>query len=695
MFKPADMPEISRITRLYRATLGRDPDAGGLVTYVASLKRGTPLTDLAALFLNSEEYRASHPSAIDNDTTLAQSISSSVDASERDGCLNVLPVLFPQGMDVADRRCYLWWIAQNDTLSRDDRRRIQISINSMNWRPRITFILLLQDSNLDTMLSAVANLQSQLYSEFDVLIVECSRRDPANRALLERHVTDARMRLVDLPRRCSQAIALRTAMSCAEGDYVAFIDSDDRLAESATYELAAAIARNEKCRIVYSDEDQIDQDGARHSPIFKSEWDVETAAVRDDIGRVAAFEISLLKEIGGPWDCENLNHDMAVRAAEVARDAIIHIPAILCHRKTARRHQQPGGPLVRSRSFLSLAKLRGRDSRPQDDAASSNTHRMLAGQPDACAALARRAPLVSIVIPTRDQVELLTTCVTSILERTAYPAIEIVILDNESSEPSTAVQLVKLALDERVKVLACPGEFNWSALNNSGAKHARGEILVFLNNDTEVLNDTWLHELVVQALRPDVGVVGAKLLYPDFTVQHAGIAINPDGAGVHLYRGVSDADTGYRNSLAGRRTVSGVTGACMAVRRTVFDAVNGFEESNLAVTWNDLDFCFRVRAEGFRVVWTPFARLIHVELATRGADRTPEQKVRAETEHRYMLATWPTFLGSDPYLNPNLEVCEGPTKFAAVPRRRRAWVAEPAFGPPDVGLHNRSLVRAG
>ena len=215
--------------------------------------------------------------------------------------------------------------------------------------------------------------------------------------------------------------------------------------------------------------------------------------------------------------------------------------------------------------------------------------------------------------------------------------------------------------------------FNWGAINNRGVRNTRGEIIVLLNNDTDVLEPDWLDEMVAQALRPEIGAVGAKLLYHDHTVQHAGLVLGPDGHAFHRFRHVPDATTGYRNEVAMVRSVSAVTGACLAMRRAVFEEVGGIEEAGLAVTWSDVDLCYRVRQAGYRVICTPFARLLHLELATRGADDTPERVARAEDERQFMMKKWASLANEDPFFNLNLRLAEGETTLAAPPRL--AWPA--------------------
>jgi GT2 family glycosyltransferase len=247
----------------------------------------------------------------------------------------------------------------------------------------------------------------------------------------------------------------------------------------------------------------------------------------------------------------------------------------------------------------------------------------------------------------------LRQCADGVLNGTDYPRIELVILDNGSREPAAVELLAKLGADERVRVLARPGPFNWSVLNNEGARAARGEVLILMNNDIAILQRDWADELVAQAMRPEIGAVGAKLLYPDGTLQHAGMVIDTDGLPKHVLRNAAPDTTCLSGIFGVPHSVSLVTGACLALRRSVFHEVGGLDEG-LAVACNDVDFCLRLLAHGYRNIWTPFAVLEHREQASRGADRTRAMGDRAAAEFRHLGWNWGGALLSDRYFNPNL-----------------------------------------
>ncbi|TXN20443.1 glycosyltransferase family 2 protein, partial [Methylobacterium sp. WL9] len=266
----------------------------------------------------------------------------------------------------------------------------------------------------------------------------------------------------------------------------------------------------------------------------------------------------------------------------------------------------------------------------------------------------REPPLVSVVIPTRDRAELVATVLDGLFAATDYPRLDVIVVDNDSREPQTAALFARHIQDPRFRVLPVPGAFNFSDLCNRGAEAARGDMLLFLNNDIEVIERGWLTELVSIALDESIGAVGAKLLYPDGTLQHGGIVLGIGGVAGHSHLGLPAEDPGYFERMVLSQEVSAVTGACLAMRRSVFSEVGGFDAKHLKVAFNDVDLCLRVREAGYRIVWTPHARLIHHESKSRGSEDSPEKRARFESECRVMRERWEPLLRADPYYNPNL-----------------------------------------
>ncbi len=395
-------------------------------------------------------------------------------------------------------------------------------------------------------------------------------------------------------------------------DFVLVAAPHVRLRADAAAAFARALAADPGVHALYADEDRLDAQGQRGAPLFKPDWDADWFAEQDLIGGAAVFRRSLLRagDETDPW-----------RAAfGIAREGgrIGHVPLVLLHAMPDAPPRRMGPPV----------------------------------------AYPTASPLVSVIVPTRDRAALLATCADGVLRRTDYPAIEFLIVDNDSRETRTKRLFATLRKDDRVRVLPYPGAFNWSAMNNRAAEAARGEVLLLLNNDIDVIDAGWLTELASQAMRPEVGAVGAKLLYPDGTVQHAGMTLGNGSFGAHLYRHAAKDDPGHGGMLAARRRVSAVTGACLAIRRDVFHAVGGIEEEHLRVTGSDVDLCLRVRERGLAVICTPHALLYHRELASRGPDASAAQRARVAAERGYLVKRWGAAVETEAFLSPNLTVVE-------------------------------------
>ena len=261
---------------------------------------------------------------------------------------------------------------------------------------------------------------------------------------------------------------------------------------------------------------------------------------------------------------------------------------------------------------------------------------------------------MSILIPTKDRIDLLKTCIDSILKITRYKNFEILILDNESNEENSHKYFEQVCEIKNINVIGVKGAFNYSHINNYGVKQANGNILAFINNDIEITHPEWLHEMVSHSIRKEIGCVGAKLLYPNRTIQHAGVFIGIGGVAGHSFKNYPSTHSGYKHRLQLVQNYSAVTAACLVVEKEIFEQVGGFDEENLKVAFNDVDFCLKVLKEGYRNVWTPYAIMIHHESASRGLEKTISQKKRFQKEVFFMQKKWSDDLMSDSFYNPNL-----------------------------------------
>lgn len=459
---------------------------------------------------------------------------------------------------------------------------------------------------------------------------------------------------------CSPADAENMALGKATGEYIAFLSPGDILADAALSTAASLASAEPSLQIIYSDEDWLDDQGNRVAPRFKSDWDPDAQLGRDLFGRLCLMRREAIVAAGGlrPDFAPAEHYDLHCRIAFAAGGAAIkHIPLVLYHR----REPDADGKACAADALGLYAQAARRVAAAQAQAACGLpvpvTPAPLAPFVNRVHwPLSKALPLVSILIPTRDRVDLLRDCVEGVLRGTDYPAMEVLILDNGSEEKSTICYFSEVGRDPRVRILPLAGPFNYSKINNRGVAEANGEILVFMNNDIKVIGPNWLREMVSHALRPDIGCVGAKLLYGDRRLQHAGVVLKPGPLAMHVFRLSAENEQGYDAQLAGVRSYSAVTAACLAVRREVFEEVGGFNERDLKVGYNDIDLGLKVDEHGYRNVCTPFEPLFHLEGASRGAKPTPEKQAQDLYELSWLVARWRDRFQQDPYAHPSIEL---------------------------------------
>ncbi|HET6157024.1 MAG TPA: glycosyltransferase family 2 protein [Dongiaceae bacterium] len=454
-------------------------------------------------------------------------------------------------------------------------------------------------------------------------------------------------------------------------DYVAVLHPSDRLAKSALQRLGAAAEAVPDAPLIFGDEDQIDANGRRFAPWFKPDFGDDLFLCQNGFGRAVFFSKAVLQGLSLP-SAAGLDDGIYAAALEATlssgRDPL-HCPGILVH--------VGGDPAVspKARSLYLAGSTRRaavasfvarRPSLAGTTVEGPNAHgflRLRHPLPDPL-------PLVSIVIPTRDRKDLLELCIDSLDRATDYPKKEIIILDNDSQEEVTKAYFARLSQRTDVRIIPAPGPFNYPRLINLGASQARGDILMTLNNDIEAFEPGWLKEMVSQALRPDVGLVGCLLLYPDRSVQHAGVIIGLSGVAGHMYADAAPDDPGHAGRILVTQDLSAVTGACHVMRRSLFEQLGGLDERHLAVAYNDIDFCLRVREAGLRVIYTPHARLLHSHSASRGSDIRPDRLASYTWEREYMRTRWSRLIFDDPFFNPNMSLSGKRGRLATAPRPR-------------------------
>jgi len=648
------------LLRLHRAAFGRDPDAAGLAALAAAWRGGADLLALARVLASTPEFTALHgPSDADSPASAvfaarvasqafgpggdpvsgslakaleglgrAELLAAVAEAAPVRARSPLLPGLFPD-VPPDDPVAYAFWVGAHDTIPAGALSRIVPSRG-----PRVGFAMRAGDSEVEAVLRSAASLQAQVHQDWELRLA-CRLHSPwPRRALIALAEADPRVAIIDLPPLTPAIEALNLALRSVTGPVAGLLEPGDTLPPTALLEALPAFGLD--TLLVFTDEDQAGPSGRRSAPRFKPGYSPDAMQAANVIGQLALYRTGLIAELGGldPATAPYEAYDLARRAADVAGPGRIrHVPAVLCHRAAPPPADPPAPPPP---------------------------------------ALPEPLPPVTVIMPARDRADLLAVSARGVLHGTDYPALELIIVDNGSTDPAAVALLAELGTDSRVQVLPWPGAFNFSAMNNAAARRAKGQILLLLNNDVELTDPGWLRAMVAHAVRPDVGAVGARLLYRDGRLQHGGMALGPAGRATHLLRGAPREAPGYGGQLAATRDLSAVTAACLAIRADVWAQVGGMNEQ-LPVAWNDVDLCQRVRAAGLRVIWTPHAVLLHLEGETRGEDAAdPARQARFLADGALYRAAWGSAADEDPFLNSNL-VAGDRQLLLAPPRRPRPW----------------------
>jgi GT2 family glycosyltransferase len=581
--------------------------------------------------------------------------------------------LFPRRKKVVS---YAVWIKKFDTLGRRDRRAIKEHIARLSYHPRISVVMAGGQANERWLAEAIESLHAQLYDNWELCVAGAASSSNGAAKTLKKLAADPRIKWAPLSQNGDSAVAANSALELASGEFVALMDQDDSLAEHALYEAIAELNDHPHTDIIYSDEDCIDDKGLRSNPHFKTDWNPELFLSQNMLDHLAIFRKTLIDKIGGfRTGFEGAqNYDLALRASrETSSARIRHIPAILYHR----RHVASGG----SPSQANLQKTieAARRARTQHllaigDGSTLEPHPLTKLYDRVRRSVPEPAPLVSLIVPTRNAAYLMRPCLDGILHRTDYKNFEIIIIDHESDEPETIELLREASLDPRVRIMPYQGEFNYSDMNNKAVALARGELIGLINNDIEVIGSDWLTEMVSLALRPENGAIGAKLLYPDGTVQHAGVVVGLGGGSGHIFVKAARDEPGYFGRLQLTSNISAVTAACLLVKKSIFQEVGGLNAVELKVAFNDVDLSLKIAARGYRNVWTPYALLTHHESPSRGFDHDdPVKFERNQREVSYMRAKWSEIWECEPFFNVNLSLRSPDFELAAPPRRVRPW----------------------
>lgn len=527
---------------------------------------------------------------------------------------------------------------------------------NQRWKrkPLISIVVPVYNTPQTFLRQMIESVQKQSYSEWELCIGNASPDNQELKKVIEEYKNDPRIQEVEIPENKGISQNTNRAMEIATGEWIGLLDHDDLLAPNALYEIAKAVCECPDAEVIYTDEDKVTTDLKEHfQPHLKPDFNVDLLRSNNYICHFFVASRDLIERVGGfrPEFNGAQDYDLILRCTEQAKQ-IVHIPKILYHWRV---HKASTADNPASKMYAFDAGKRA----IEEHLRRCNTKGIVEHTKDLGFYRVKYEvcgePLVSIIIPNKDQVASLKKCLDSIREKTSYQNYEIIIVENNSEEPETFTFYKKIAGD-KIKIVTWEGEFNYSAINNFGVRHARGDYLLLLNNDVEIISEDWMKEMLSHCQRKEVGIVGAKLYYPDNTIQHAGIIIGIGGVAGSIFTGLPRAFSGYLHKASIQLDLSAVTAACMLVKRSVFEQVGGLEEK-LKVAFNDVDFCLRVREKGYLVVYDPYAELYHYESRTRGAEDTKEKVRRFQTEIEYMRSHWIDLLKQgDPYYNCNLSL---------------------------------------
>lgn len=502
----------------------------------------------------------------------------------------------------------------------------------------------------------IDSLLAQTYGNWELCIANGSPEDSAMKKVLEEYTKkDSRIRVSELTENKGIAGNTNAALEMAQGEFVGLLDHDDLLAPNALYEIVRALDEDRNLDAVYTDEDKVTTELDEHfQPHLKPDFNLDLLRSNNYICHFFVVRRSIVQKVGG--FCQEFDgaqdHDFIFRCIETA-EKVGHIPEILYHWRT---HKASTADNPASKMYAFDAGKRAIEAHLKR----TGTEGIVSHTPDLgffrVKYPVQGQPLVSVIIPNKDEKETLKACIDSIREKTEYPNYEIIIVENNSTTDEIFQYYKELSQDSRIRLLRWKKEFNYSAINNYGVRHANGEYLLFLNNDVTVITPGWIKELLGVCQRPEVGAAGVKLIYPDNTIQHAGCVIGLGGIAGHMFVDMSANRTGYLHKASILQDMSAVTAACMMMKRTAFEEAGGFTEK-LSVAFNDVDLCLKVRKNHKLIVYDPYVQLYHMESKTRGAEDNKEKVRRFQEEIEYMRCQWIDILKKgDPYYNKNLSL---------------------------------------
>ncbi|MFQ9322807.1 MAG: glycosyltransferase family 2 protein [Enterococcus durans] len=548
---------------------------------------------------------------------------------------------------------YAEWITRHENI---DLKSQQEQSKKFDYRPLISIAMPVYNVEIKWLEKCIDSVINQTYDNWELCISDDASTDPKIKKCLEAYEKkEPRIKVVFRKENGHISLATNSALEIATGEFIALLDNDDELPPHALFEVVKVLNERPELDVIYSDEDKIDAEGNRFDPHFKADWSPDTLMGNNYISHLGVYRSSIVKSLGGfrKGYEGSQDYDLVLRVTEqIPEDHIYHIDKVLYHWRTIPGSTASSGE---AKSYIYDSGVKAlTDALNRRGIKGTVRPGLISGFYEVTYEVLQEE-LVSVIIPTKNGYDDLKLCVDSIIEKTSYPNYEIIIADNGSTDPKMQELFAeyKKQLDERFIVELIDIPFNYSRINNLAAEKASGKYLLFLNNDTEVIEPNWMTTMVSYAQFDRIGCVGAKLYYPDDTTQHAGVLVGIGGVAGHALNNYDRTHCGYFGRLVIDVNYLAVTAACMMVKTADFKAVNGFDET-LEVAFNDVDLCLKIYELGRYNVYAHQVELYHFESKSRGYEDTPEKQKRFAGEIKKMQDKWPAYIAHDPFYNDNL-----------------------------------------
>jgi O-antigen biosynthesis protein len=565
--------------------------------------------------------------------------------------VNSLYPLLPEIPFSEDSNYYSWLVQHYPRKA--DLQTMKSTLDALQ-KPLISILMPVYNTPELFLKAAIESVLAQVYPCWELCIADDNSTQPHIQKILEDYqAQDPRIKVLFRAENGNISACSNSALEIATGDFIALLDHDDLLTPDALYQVALLLNCRPNVDMIYSDEDKIDVQGKLTQVYFKPDWCPDSFLSRMYTCHLGVYRKSIANRIGGfRKGFEGAqDYDFVLRFTEQT-DKVFHLPHVLYH---WRIHGDSTADRIENKEYAVDSSLKAIAEAIERRAEPGSVTRVEPGGYTIVRYQIQNPKQVSVIIPTRNLGKILDRCLYSIFKKTTYPNYEIIIIDNGSTEKETLETIKKWRIREphRFKCYPLDIPFNFPKINNYAVSKAKGEYLLFLNNDTEILTPDWMSAMVEQSQRPAIGAVGALLLYPDNTVQHAGVVMGIGGVAGHSHKHYPADAYGYFSQIQTVNNYLALTAACLMCRREIFEEVEGFEE-NLCIAFNDIDFCLKIVDKGYRNIYLPHVRLYHYESKSRGYENTPEKVARFNKEINFMQKKWPHYISYDPCYSPHL-----------------------------------------